>query len=205
MCAKLKKLLAIPLALVFAGALSAHAQTSVAVSALGAFPSSTSTVGAQQNPSNQPGFMLELRHISNPLVGYDFSYSFRGANQAYQCANSTCPLIAPNGQFVQARAQALTLNWVVSFPIANLRPFALAGGGFERFSPSGTQTAPTGSQTKGVFDYGAGLDWTVLPHLGLRFQYRGYVYKAPQLATAFSSTDKFTHDAEPMIGAYFNF
>ena len=53
------------------------------------------------------------------------------------------------------------------------------------------------------FVYGAGLDWTLLPHLGLRLQYRGNLYKASDLTSAFSSTNAFTHTAEPVIGIYF--
>ena len=49
------------------------------------------------------------------------------------------------------------------------------------------------------------MDWTVVPHLGLRFQYRGNLYKAPDLASVFSSTNSFTHNSEPMIGAFFRF
>jgi len=56
-----------------------------------------------------------------------------------------------------------------------------------------------------VFVYGAGLDWGVLPHLGLRFQYRGNLYKAPDLTKLYTSTNRFTHTAQPMIGAYFRF
>ena len=204
-----KKLFPLPLALLLWVTIPAHAQTSVALSALGSFPSSTSSNGIQQNPSSQAGLMLELRQISNPLVGYDVSYSFNRANQAFQSATPICPsglasCTTPT-QGVHANAQELALNWVVSLPILDFRPFLLAGGGFQRFTPAGTQTGPTQSETKAVFDYGAGIDWTLLPHIGLRFQYRGNVYKAPQLATAFESTNKFTQDAEPMIGAYFNF
>jgi opacity protein-like surface antigen len=64
---------------------------------------------------------------------------------------------------------------------------------------------PTQSETKASFIYGAGVDWTVLPHLGLRFQYRGRVSKAPDLTTAFSSTGNFTRTSEPVIGAFFRF
>ena len=64
---------------------------------------------------------------------------------------------------------------------------------------------PTQTQTKGVFQYGAGLDWTVLPHIGLRFQYRGNVYKAANLTKVFTSTDKFTQTAEPVVGVFFRF
>jgi hypothetical protein len=41
--------------------------------------------------------------------------------------------------------------------------------------------------------------------MGLRFQYRGNLYKAPNLTTVFASTGAFTHASEPMIGAYFRF
>jgi opacity protein-like surface antigen len=70
--------------------------------------------------------------------------------------------------------------------------------------PSGTQTN-TNSETKPVFVYGAGLDWAVFPHIGLRFQYRGNLYKAPDLTKLYTSTNTFTHSSEPMIGAYFRF
>lgn len=203
----LKNLLILPLAAVLCGVLPAHAQTSVALSALGSFKPNSSNAVTRQIPANSAGFMIELRHISSPLFGYDVAYSYRGADQIYEL---THPLGCPgpsciNSQPVNANAHSLTLNWVVSLPVANFRVFALAGGGFERFNPGGSQAGSTQAQTKGLFDYGAGVDWTLLPRLGLRFQYRGNVYKAPQLATAFESTNKFTQDAEPMIGAYFNF
>jgi outer membrane cobalamin receptor len=51
--------------------------------------------------------------------------------------------------------------------------------------------------------YGAGLDWGLIPHIGLRFQYRGNLYKAPDLSTLYTSSGAFTHTAEPMIGVYF--
>lgn len=211
MQASLRKLLFVPLAAILWTAIPAHAQTSVALSALGSFPSSTNSgVNGSQSASNQAGFMVELRHISNPLEGFDVSYSFNRANQNYVGPFIACPTTPAVScgtptQAVHANAHTLTLNYVVSAPILAFRVFALGGGGFEHFSPTNNPNVSTQSQTKGLFDYGAGVDWTLLPHLGLRFQYRGYVYKAPQLATAFSSTNKFTHDAEPMIGAYFNF
>jgi opacity protein-like surface antigen len=103
--------------------------------------------------------------------------------------------------------------------VANLRPFALAGGGLLLNVPrSGTAiqcstvtnvcqsvAVSTNTSTKGVFVYGAGVDWTVLPHLGLRFQYRGNLYKAAALTTAFSSTNAFTHTAQPMVGVFLRF
>jgi len=216
------------LALLLFGSLQGWAQTDVAVSAYGAFNQSTSGAGTVQSPSNQAGFLIEARHIRNPLVGYEATYAYNRANQAYSgnifcTAVVTFPQCGMTTAAIRANAHEFTADWVASLKLANLRPFALAGGGLLVDVPSGgtlitvfcgqfnplclrsTANAPTNTATKAVFVYGAGVDWTLLPHLGLRFQYRGNLYKAPALTTAFSSTDSFTHTAEPMVGAFFRF
>jgi opacity protein-like surface antigen len=189
---------------------AAHAQTDVALSLYGAFSGSTTGNGTVQSPSNSAGGLLELRHISNPLVGYDVTYSYNRDNQTYSPAAIACPAgstppcnpLTPAA--VSANAHELTGDWVVSVHAANLRPFALAGVGLLLNEPAGGQSNTT-SATKPVFVYGAGLDWGLVPHLGLRFQYRGNLYHAPDLSSVFTSTDKFTQTAEPMIGAYLRF
>jgi opacity protein-like surface antigen len=196
-------------ALALLGGVAARAQTDVALSLYGAFSESTSGGATVQSPSNSAGGMLELRHISNPLVGYDVTYSYNRDNQSYSplacgvAAGGTGSACTPQ-QAVKANAHQLSGDWVVSVHGANLRPFALAGVGLLLNEPSGGQSNTT-SATKPVFIYGAGLDWGLVPHIGLRFQYRGNLYHAPALATAFSSTGKFTQTAEPMIGAYLKF
>jgi opacity protein-like surface antigen len=216
---------------------SALGQTSVAASIYGAFNGSTSGNGVQQSPSNSAGALIEVRHISNPLVGYEGAYSYNRDNQVYrQTLNApltvACPVqpTEPCGVEtvttpVSADAHEITGDWIVSLHFSSLRPFALAGGGLLLNVPtsstatsaigvcgtinplciSTTGTAPTTTQTKGVFVYGAGLDWHLVPHLGLRFQYRGNLYKAANLLSATTSTNAFAQSSEPMIGAYFSF
>jgi opacity protein-like surface antigen len=196
------------LSLIFAAA-SAQAQTDVALSIYGAFNGSTNGNGVQQSPSNSAGGMLELRHISNPLMGFDVTYSYNRDNQAYAgtivlpspCPTSGCTITSAA---VKADAHELTGDYVVSVKIANLRPFALGGLGVLLNEPVSGQSNTT-SSTKPVFVYGAGLDWGLVPHLGLRLQYRGNVYKAPDLTKVYTSTGAFTNSAEPMLGAYFRF
>jgi opacity protein-like surface antigen len=185
----------------------ARAQTDVALSLYGAFHGTTTGNGTLQSPSNSAGGIIELRHISNPLVGYEATYSYNRDNQTYALApgvgtcavGSTCTPAT-----VKADAHEITGDWLVSVHVANLRPFVLGGGGLLFNQPTSGQNS-TNSATKGVFVYGAGLDWGVFPHIGLRFQYRGNLYKAPDLTQLYTSTDKFTHTAEPMIGAYLRF
>jgi opacity protein-like surface antigen len=183
---------------------ASHAQTDVGLSLYGAFNGTTNGNGTIQSPANSAGGIIELRHISNPIVGYEATYSYNRGNQTYRsnCAGVTCATIAPIT--VSSNAHEFTGDWIASVHIAMLRPFALAGVGLLFNQPSGSQTE-TNSETKPVFVYGAGLDWAVLPHIGLRFQYRGNLYKAPDLTRLYTSTNAFTRTAEPMIGAYFRF
>jgi opacity protein-like surface antigen len=184
------------------GAGVAQAQTDVALSLYGAFSGTTNANGTVQSPANSAGGLVELRHIKNPLVGYEVTYSYNRANQRYQCSGISCTTIDPIT--VSANAHQVTGDWVASLHLANLRPFALVGVGVLFNQPTGNQFG-TNSDTKAVFQYGAGLDWGLIPHLGLRFQYRGNLYKAPDLSELFTSTDAFTRTSEPMIGAYFRF
>jgi opacity protein-like surface antigen len=180
-------------------------QTDVSLSLYGAFAGATTGDGVQQSPSNAAGLMLGVRHIDNPLVGYEGSYSWNRANQVYS-SQATCGIPCGTTETVpvSANAHELTGDWIVSLKLANLRPFGLAGVGMVFNDPASGQT-DTHSSNKGVFLYGLGLDWGLLPHIGLRFQYRGNVYHAPDLTNALGSSGAFLRTAEPMIGAYFRF
>lgn len=204
-------------ALIAATGTAVHAQTDVAVSLYGAFNRTSSTSATslpeEQNPADAAGALIELRHISSPLMGFEATYSYNRANQEYSrppVGIDCFPNICVWSESVSANAHEITGDWLVSLKVANLRPFALAGLGLLVDAPGRATTYPypglasTSTSTQMVYVYGGGVDWGVLPHLGLRFQYRGNVYKAPQLAGAFS-IDSFTHTAEPMIGAYFSF
>ena len=193
-------------ALAAGNALASGAQTTVAASVYGAFSGTTNGNGTVQSPSNAAGGLIEVRHISNPLIGYEATYSFNRANQTYTAGGYACPVAAfpcppPAAAPVSANAHEITADWVASLKLSNLRPFALAGVGVLLNEPSSGQGNTT-SDTKPVFVYGAGLDWGLLPHLGLRLQYRGNLYKSPDLTRLYTSTDAFTHTAEPVIGVY---
>jgi opacity protein-like surface antigen len=183
-------------------------RTDIGVNLYGAFSGATNGNGVQQSPSNAAGGMLELRYIKNPIVGFEGTYSFNHADQTYNAVAVACPAgtsnCTPIPAAVKANAHEVAGAWVPSVAIANLRPFAVLGGGLVFDVPSSGQ-ASTSTTTKAVFVYGAGLDWGLLPHLGLRFQYRGNLYSAPDVTKLYTSTGVFTHTAEPMIGAYFRF
>jgi opacity protein-like surface antigen len=197
------------------GCAHAAAQPDIAASVYGTFSGTTTGNNVIQSPSNAAGVLFEVREIKNPLVGFEGSYGYNRADQGYrlQALPADCPTPTSGGcgitnALIPNNAHEITGDWIVSFKVANLRPFALAGGGLllnePRSAPANTTSAAsTMSATKGVLVYGGGLDWGFLPHVGLRFQYRGNVYSAPALTSVFTSSGAFVHTAEPVVGIYF--
>lgn len=193
------------------GAGPANAQTDVSASVFGAFSRTVSGDGSTDQPSNAAGGMVEVRHISNPFVGFEATYSFNRANQVESTIDSVCGIVC--GPLppvtVSVNEHEFSADWVASLKVANLRPFALAGVGVLVFEPTGTAyasdagvfTIDTSTATKPAFVYGVGTDWGVLPHVGLRLQYRGNIYKAPQFV--YNPTGATTEQSEVMVGVYF--
>jgi opacity protein-like surface antigen len=182
----------------------AIAQTSVALSVYGAFSGATNGNGVAESPSNSAGGLVELRHISNPLLGWEATYAYNRANQVYHLTGDLpCPTNDCTAA-ISANAHEITGDWVPSVHIGSVRPFAVLGIGALLNEPAGSQSDTT-SSNKVVYVYGAGLDWRLIPHIGLRFQYRGNLYKTPDVSRLYTSTNAFTHTAEPVLGAYFSF
>ncbi len=215
---------------------SSRAQTDIAGSLYGAFGGTTTNNGTQQSPANQAGGLIELRHIANPILGFEATYSFNRANQTYTSQPGACPAFGCtiSTESVSTNAHEITGDWVPSLHIANLRPFAVLGAGILLDVPVNSQatvttiapciglpccltcaqpvltttttsTSPTQTTAKPVYAYGAGVDWGLLPHIGVRLQYRGNLYSAPNVTKLFASTNAFTHTAEPMAGVYLRF
>ena len=196
---------------------TAHAQTDIALSVYGAFSNSATPGNSnffRMSPAASAGGLFEFRHLSNPLLGWEAAYSFHRANEVYEeliespgglpgCGNPACP--APTFA-VSANAQQFTAGWVPSGHIANLRPFALLGVGLLLNRPVSGQSGTTNT-TQAAFVYGAGLDWGLGSHIGLRLQYRGNLYKAPGIVPPNNASPNIglIHTAEPGIGVYYRF
>lgn len=183
-------------------------KTDVGLSLYGAFTPSQTANGATEAPENTAGGLIEVRHLSGPILGFEGTYSYNRSNEEFRSdVGVTCPIGVypcppPSGTSIKANAHEVTVDWVPSVSVGNLRPFGVLGVGVLLNVPDSGQS---GSQTdtKPVYVYGAGLDWGLLPHLGLRLQFRGNLYKTPQVSTLFTSIDSFRQTSEPMIGVYF--
>lgn len=76
------------------------------------------------------------------------------------------------------------------------------------FSPVTNSTNATfgsSTQTTGTFLYGFGLNYRLMRGLGVRLQYRGLIYKAPDYGVSDISTGAWAHSAEPSLGLTLRF
>jgi hypothetical protein len=165
----------------------------------------TSGLGTKQTPTNGPGGMLELRHIASTFVGYELAFAYGIADQKYEPNPGACKLTCQNPVVkLPGKAAHVAINYVISKKMGNLRPFAIAGLGFFIAVPGPT---PLGNNTsiRGAYSYGGGADYEISKHLGVRAQFRGVLYKAPNTSQIYPATGQFTQSLEPMGGVYYRF
>ena len=144
------------------------------------------------------------------LVGYSYQFNnWAGVEGNYGYTRNTQNFLGTTfGQSsVRADMHEVLGSFVFHIPVhvANVRPYALAGGGALIFDPVDTFGNGIDRQTRGTFAYGGGVDLAVLHNFGVRAEYRGLVYKVPDFKVNSMNLDKFTHLAQPSVGFYFRF
>jgi opacity protein-like surface antigen len=151
-----------------------------------------------QGATKSAGFLASYRFSFTPHQAVEANYGYSKNSQNYF-----------NGDFisVQAGVHELTGAYVLKASNSRFSPFALAGTGALIFSPTSNVDPFLGASTqaRAVFLYGAGADYNLSSHFGIRAQYRGLVYKAPDFGISGLQTDAVTHMAEPSIGLVFRF
>ena len=181
-------------------------QTDIGASGYFAMTKGTAGNGTKQTPTNGPGGMLELRHIQNTFVGYEMAFSFNTADQTYAPNGSACGLACnnPNPTKITGSAAEVSIDYVVSKKMGNLRPFALGGLGFYIATPGAT---PYGNNTavRPTYVFGGGVDYNFGSRLGFRAQVRDNYYKAPNTSNIYPATGVFTYSLEPMGGIFYRF
>jgi outer membrane immunogenic protein len=146
------------------------------------------------------------------LVGYSYQFnSWAGAEGNYGYTRNTLNTFGSFGQSsIRSDFHEITGAIVAHIPVnaRKVRPYALAGAGALIFDPTDeSRTANTAidRQTKGTFVYGGGANFDIARNFGVRAEYRGLVYKAPDFKTDSLNLDKVTHLAQPSVGFYFRF
>ena len=144
------------------------------------------------------------------LVGYQYQFSkWFGVEGNYGYSRNTQNYFTLGGSpSLQTDIHQTTAALVAYIPVGlrRIRPYALGGGGALVFNPTDKFVVPgAGQQTRGTFLYGGGANFDLTSHFGLRAEYRGLAYKAPDFQLSTLNADKFTHTAQPSFGFYARF
>jgi outer membrane immunogenic protein len=184
------------------GAIAQEGRSEISLQGTGFFTKDSSGQGNLQRSTETGGFTVGYRYHFNGWLAAEGNYGFDRNTQEY---------FGGFGESrVQANVHAVTGDLVVSLPlrIGRISTYALAGGGGLIFDPTGNfggSVPGAGTQGKGTFLYGAGIDYALTRHFSLRAEYRGFVYKSPDFGLRALNTDSWTHTAEPSAGIVFRF
>lgn len=145
------------------------------------------------------------------LVGYRYHFDrWLAAEANYGYARNTQQNFTSGGPFnIQANVHQATAALVVTVPGSyRFNPYVLAGAGALVFDPTGNagqSVAGALQQAKPAFVYGGGVDFSLVKHVALRAEYRGYVYNRPDFQLAGLDSHVTAHTAQPSAGLVFRF
>ncbi len=185
----------------------------VGLSGIGQFRSNATGTNYQDTSITQSatsgfGGLVQVRYTKSLLVGAEFNYTIVRYSENYNSNSTTAqpnPIqYIPGG--VQTSASEYTFGYVAHAPsFFGLRPFGSVGVGSTEFSPTtyGGQGLP--ARARLTYYYGIGVDASVLPHIGIRAQYRQPFFKAPDFGQNYLTINQRTSAVEPAIGIYLHF
>jgi len=176
-------------------------RSQLSVGFTGDFSRQSSGNGIVLDPTDSGGFLATYNFFYWQRQAIELNYGHTSNSQNYTFGGLSSPLNASIHEFTAAYVFA-------PFRARKFSPYLMAGGGALAFDPknaANTVTPGAGSQTRGAFLYGAGVDYKLLRHVALRLQYRGLGYKAPNFGVSALSTGGWGHIAEPGVGIVFNF
>ena len=161
---------------------------------------STDGNGSTYDTTKSGGFLLGYSYQFSSWAGVEGNYGYTRNTQNYFGLSRT--------SLLEANVHEVTGSFVAHIPtnVHGIRPYALAGAGALIFDPTTKYVvAGSQSQTKAAFVYGAGINFDVVKNFGIRAEYRGLVYKAPDFTLDSLNIDKITDLAQLSVGFFFKF
>jgi opacity protein-like surface antigen len=162
------------------------------------FTSTASGNGISDRASKSAGGAAAFRHSYHWWLGYEASYEYSRYTEYY------------TGQVfgIQHNQHEFSGSYYVHGPhtISGIQPFAIAGASAVIFSPSLNGGQNVAWQARPGINYGAGVNVPLLSsYFGLRVEYRGLFYQAPDFGQAKLTTNAWRNTSEPTAGIYFRF
>jgi opacity protein-like surface antigen len=168
-----------------------------------------------QGASPSAGVLATGHQSFSPWLGYNVNFGYGRFTENYSFGSafvSNATTKPQNSYFSQlsigTNMYELTIAPVVQGPkTKRFNTFAQFGGGGLWFLP--TQAAsPYSEQVRAAMVFGAGLNYKLTDHLGVRAEYRGLFYKNPDFAYRSGQAPMsklFTVTSEPTISVVYTF
>ncbi len=173
-----------------------------AVTVYGQSTGSTSGNGIQDKPTESIGALATVRQSFHPWLGYEVNYGYTRFAEKYNIG-------LPLGTQVQNNMHEVSAAYLLqgpTLPILGLQPFATVGTAALIFLPTTTGGQKYSQQTRIPLLYEVGVNYPLFTsHLGLRFQYRGLVYKTPDFDETSLTNGARRQTNELGLGAYLKF
>ena len=192
--------------LVFFATLTATAQenrSEISLQGTGFFTQGSNGNGTAYSATETGGILSTYRYHWHHWLSLEGAYGYDLNSQKY--------LVSSSAFRIQSGVHQMTGSLVFNLPSrakSRWNPYFLAGGGALLFDPTGNQAntfAGAQTQTKGVFVYGAGVNYALRKRISLRAEYRGLVYGAPDFGFGLLRTSSVIHTAVPSVGLTFRF
>jgi len=179
-------------------------RSEISVQGTGFFTKNSNGRGIRQTSTDSGGILGGYRYRINHRVSAEASYGWNRNSQVYSSALGLAR--------VQADVHQATGGFVINLPVhyRRMSPYILAEGGALVFRPTHNSFGATPGaqqQTVGAFVYGGGFDYPIpnMKHVSMRFEYRGFVYNAPDFGLRVLNTNTITHTAQPSAGIVYRF
>lgn len=144
-----------------------------------------------QSSSSSVGGLFTFHHAFKPYLGYNVNFSYSQFKQDFSVYGGTIsrngpqpPTIIGYGDVgsLNTRMYELTASYAFEGPrIKRFRTFGQFGGGALLFQPISAYFAK--EETRPAMVFGAGVEYSVSPHLSVRGEYRGLLYEGPNYQT----------------------
>lgn len=179
--------------------------------------SGTAITQTTQGTSRSAGVLGTFHQSFAPWLGYNVNLGYSRLNENYSEGAVYIPAeTAPPGSHqtdhflhgsIETNMYELTAAYAVQGPRSNrFSTLAQLGGGTLAFLPT-QDPSPYAVQFRATMVFGAGINYKLSDHLGLRGEYRGLFYKNPDFKNngSFPTTKLFTVTNEPTVSIVYTF
>lgn len=177
-----------------------------------------------QAASTSPGVFTTFHQSFKPWLGYNVNFGYTRFSENYSYGIDSVPTPPATSPVHSTYSQGslrtnmtdLTIAWVFNGPHnGRLTTFGQFGGGGLFFLPVDRvlplSYRPATYQTRPTMIFGAGINYKLTGHLGLRAEYRGLFYKSPDFGLPpgnsynFPMTRLFTVTNAPAVSLVYRF